>query len=95
MAKDGNTKTIWERNFLNMDVLIDLIKDIWDFLKVRKKLNEESNSELEGYKKDQAEKEREREEIRKRYEEQLAEARKVRSIVFNPQTGKFQELKKK
>jgi len=69
--------------------------DLKNILEVRKKLNEESNSELQVYKKDQAEKEREREEIRKRYEEQLAEARKVRSIVFNPQTGKFQELKKK
>ena len=68
--------------------------DLKDILAVRKRLNEESNSELEDYKKDQAEKEREREEIRKRYEEQLAEARKVRSIIFNPQTGKFQELKK-
>jgi len=68
--------------------------DMEEILATRKGLNEESNSELSAYKEEQGEKERERADIRKRYEEQLAEARKVRSIVFNPRTGKFQELKK-
>ncbi|MGK3743129.1 MAG: hypothetical protein ACI8RD_010705 [Bacillariaceae sp.] len=69
--------------------------DMLEILATRKGFNEASNSELSAYKEEQAEVERERAEIRKRYEEQLAEANKIRSIVFNPKTGKFQELKKK
>lgn len=69
--------------------------DMEKILATRKKLNDESNSELLAYKEQQEEEEKERVEIRKRYEEQLAEARKVRSIVFNPMSGQFQEFKKK
>ena len=64
-----------------------------EILSVRKGLNDESNSQLSAYKSQVEKDENERAEIRKRYEEQLAEARKNRSIVFNPKTGKFQELK--
>jgi len=69
--------------------------DMKEILATRKGLNEASNSELSAYKEEQAEVERERAEMRKRYEKQLAEANKIRSIVFNPTTGKFQEMKKK
>mmetsp|Transcript_9776 Transcript_9776/g.20720 ORF Transcript_9776/g.20720 Transcript_9776/m.20720 type:complete len:661 (+) Transcript_9776:134-2116(+) len=63
-------------------------------LSVRKGLNEESNSQLVAFKEQKKIDEAERAEIRKRYEEQLAEARKNRTIIFNPGTGKFQELEK-
>lgn len=69
--------------------------DMKEILATRKGLNEGSNSELLAYKKQQDEEEQQRVEIRKRYEEQCAEARKARSIVFNPMTGKFQEFKNK
>lgn len=68
--------------------------DLTGILALRKFENEESNTELMAYKEKRAKIDRERANIRKRYDEQLAEARKVRSIVFNPSTGKFQELKK-
>jgi len=68
--------------------------DVKSILSVRKGLNERSNSELADYKVEQEEEEERRAEIRKRYEEQVDQARQNRSIVFNPNTGKFQELKK-
>ena len=68
--------------------------DVKSFLSARKGLNEDSDTELAAYKVEQAEEEKRRAEIRKRYEEQVDEARKNRSIIFNPKTGKFQELKK-
>jgi len=68
--------------------------DMTSILSARKGLNEESNAQLAAYKVEQEEEEERRAEIRKRYEEQVDEARKNRSIIFNPNTGKFQELKK-
>jgi len=65
-----------------------------NILSARKGLNELSRSQLADYKVQQEEIEKEKEEIRKRYEEQMAEARETRTIVFNPTTGKFQEIKK-
>merc|ERR1719343_541582 len=62
-------------------------------LSVRKGLNEESSSQLAAYKVQMKEMEEERQNIRKKYKEQVEEARKNRSIIFNPGTGKFQELK--
>lgn len=67
--------------------------DMMSILSVRKGLNEESNSQLAAYKVQMKEDEERRVEIRKKYEEQVEIARKNRSIVFNPNTGKFQELK--
>lgn len=63
-------------------------------LAVRKGLNEESSSQLDAYKVQLKEEEEKRAEIRKQYEEQVKEARKTRSIVLNPATGKFQEVTK-
>ncbi len=63
-------------------------------LGVRKGLNEESSSQLDAYKVQLKEEEEKRAEIRKQYEEQVKEARKTRSIVLNPATGKFQEVTK-
>ena len=68
--------------------------DMKSILSTRKGLNEESKSQLAAYKVEQEEEEKQRAEIRKRYDEQVAEARKNRSVLFNPNTGKFQELKK-
>ena len=63
-------------------------------LAVRKGLNEESSSQLDAYKVQLKEEEEKRAEIRKKYDEQVKEARKNRSIVLNPATGKFQEVRK-
>ena len=63
-------------------------------LAVRKGLNEESSSQLDAYKVQLKEEEEQRKEIQKQYEEQVKEARKNRTIVLNPATGKFQEIKK-
>lgn len=67
--------------------------DMKSILSARQALNEASSSELAAFKVEQEKQEEERVEIRKRYEEQVDEARKSRSIIFNPKTGKFQELK--
>mmetsp|Transcript_471 Transcript_471/g.1053 ORF Transcript_471/g.1053 Transcript_471/m.1053 type:complete len:650 (-) Transcript_471:1504-3453(-) len=63
-------------------------------LSARKGLNEESEIALDAYKVEQEKEAERRAEIRKLYEEQVDEARKNRSVVFNPNTGKFQELKR-
>jgi hypothetical protein len=69
--------------------------DMKAILASRKSLNEKSNSEISAYKEELAEQERERQALRKRYDEQVAKARKERTMVFNPNTGKFQELERK
>ncbi|VEU45011.1 unnamed protein product [Pseudo-nitzschia multistriata] len=63
-------------------------------LSVRKGLNEESDTQLKAFKKQQKEDEEKRAEIRKEYEQQVKDARKNRTIIFNPATGNFQELEK-
>jgi len=68
--------------------------DMNSILSTRKGLNIESDTQLAAYKVQLEEEEERRAEIRKRYEEQVQEARKNRTIIFNPGTGKFQELKK-
>merc|ERR1719217_235308 len=60
--------------------------DMKSILSTRKGLNEESKSQLAAYKVEQEEEEKQRAEIRKRYDEQVAEARKNRSVLFNPNT---------
>eukprot|EP00529_Nitzschia_sp_RCC80_P016511 CAMPEP_0113496322 /NCGR_PEP_ID=MMETSP0014_2-20120614/30062_1 /TAXON_ID=2857 /ORGANISM="Nitzschia sp." /LENGTH=678 /DNA_ID=CAMNT_0000390241 /DNA_START=42 /DNA_END=2078 /DNA_ORIENTATION=- /assembly_acc=CAM_ASM_000159 len=55
----------------------------------RKMPNEKSNQELTEYKKEMAEKDRKRAELRKRYEEQMAKAKAERSVQFDVATGKF------
>jgi hypothetical protein len=69
--------------------------DMKAILASRKSFNDKSKSEITAYKKEEADREREREALRKRYEEQVATARKERTMVFNPKTGKFQELERK
>lgn len=69
--------------------------DMKGILSRRKSLNEESNSEIAAYKEELAEQDRKRQALRKMYDEQVATARKERTMVFNPQTGKFQELERK
>merc|ERR1711935_681032 len=65
--------------------------DMKSILSARKGLTEESNSQLADYKVEQEVEQKRRVEIRKRYEDQVDESRKNRSIIFNPNTGKFQE----
>ena len=69
--------------------------DLKEILSVRKGFNDEANSELAAFREEQAEIQRQREEVQKRYKEQVAKARKERTMAFNPQSGKFEEIKKK
>lgn len=70
-------------------------QDMKTILATRKSFNAKSNSEIKAYKEELAERERERAALRARYEEQVAKARRERTMVFNPKTGKFQELERK
>jgi SAM-dependent methyltransferase len=69
--------------------------DLRKILSMRKGYNEEAKSELTAYREEQAELQRTREEIQKRYKEQMAKARRERTMAFNPQSGRFEEIKKK
>jgi hypothetical protein len=69
--------------------------DLKDILSVRKGFNEEAKKELTEFREEQAELQRRREEVQKRYKEQIAQARKERTMAFNPASGKFEEIKKK
>jgi hypothetical protein len=68
--------------------------DMKDILAVRKGFNAAATSELNAFKEEQAELQRQREELQQRYKEQVANARKERTMAFNPKTGKFEEIKK-
>jgi hypothetical protein len=68
--------------------------DVKEILLVRKGYNDEAKSELTAYREEQAELQRKREEIQKRYKEQVTKARKERTMAFNPKSGKFEEIKK-
>ncbi|KAL3907768.1 MAG: hypothetical protein SGILL_008741 [Bacillariaceae sp.] len=69
--------------------------DMKSILSARKGINEEVNTELSAYKEELAEKQRYREDVQQRYKDQMAKARKERTMAFNPSSGKFEELKKK
>jgi len=69
--------------------------DLKDLLAGRKLFNEDASSELEAFREEAAKQEREREELRKKYEEQVKKAREERSMAFDPETGKFREISKK
>ena len=69
--------------------------DFMDILRARKSFNEESKTELAAFKEARAAEEARLEELRKKYQEQLAKAREERTMYFNPRSGKFEEIKKK
>jgi hypothetical protein len=60
----------------------------------RKFFKEEAKMELDAYRSQVAEEERQKEEMRQLYQEQVEKARNERTMGFNPTTGKFQEIKK-
>jgi hypothetical protein len=70
-------------------------EDLKGILAVRKSFNEEAKSELYAFRNAQTEEENRREELKKEYEETVKKAREERSMAFNPNTGKFQEINKK
>lgn len=69
--------------------------DLKAILASRKSSNEETASELSAYRKQLEEEKLQLEELKKRYNEQVQKAREERTMAFNPNTGKFQLLKKK
>jgi SAM-dependent methyltransferase len=56
----------------------------------RKSYNEKSKEELIDYKVEKAELQRKREDYKKRMDEQIATARRERSMIFNPRTQKME-----
>jgi cell division protein ZapA (FtsZ GTPase activity inhibitor) len=69
--------------------------DLKDILAERRTFNNESATEITAFREEREEKERQREELQKKYEEQVAAARKARTMGFNPSTGKFQDIPEK
>jgi hypothetical protein len=65
-----------------------------DILKARKSSKEEAKAQLDQFRADRKKKEKAAEEAQNKMREQVEEARKNRTMIFNPQTGKMQELKK-
>ena len=65
-----------------------------DILKARKSFNEESATEMTAFKEARAAEEARLEELREKYNEQVAKAREERTMYFNPRSGKFEEIKK-
>jgi hypothetical protein len=61
----------------------------------RQMFKEEAKQELDAYRALVTAEERRQEDMRKLYQEQVEQARKVRTMGFNPTTGKFQEIQKK
>lgn len=66
-----------------------------EILAIRKGFNDETNAQLTAYRAEQAELQRQREELQKRYKDQVSRARKERTMAFNPKSGRFEELRKK
>lgn len=69
--------------------------DFRDILAARREPNTASVNELAEFREAREQEEREREELRRKYEEQVRKAREERSMAFNPKTGKFEEIQKK
>jgi len=68
--------------------------DFEGILKGRRSYSDESSGELAAYRAAKEAEEKRIEELRKRYQEQVSKAREVRTVAFNPNTRKFQVLKK-
>lgn len=66
-----------------------------EILNDRKEVNRVAAGELKEFTEARDEAERQRNELRRKYEEQLKKARAERSMAFNPRSGKFEELQKK
>ena len=64
--------------------------ELRSILSKRKAIRENAAAELEVYKKEEAVKAKELEEKRAEYQQQLADARKNRSMIFNPRTQKME-----
>lgn len=69
--------------------------DLEEILAARKQPNIAAANELAEYREAREQEERERAELRRKYEEQVRKAREERSMKFNPKTGKFEEIEKK
>jgi hypothetical protein len=69
--------------------------DLKEILDARKQVNEASSNELAEFREARDQEDREREELQRKYEEQVRKAREERSMAFNPRSGKFEEIPKK
>jgi hypothetical protein len=67
--------------------------ELMGVLSSRKKFNAESTAELETFQEVRAAEERRLEKLRQKYQDQVEEARKSRTMAFNPVSGKFEEIK--
>jgi hypothetical protein len=66
-----------------------------DILRARKSSKEEAKAQLEQFRADRKAKEEAAAAAQKKMREQVEKARKERTMIFNSQTGKMEELKKK
>jgi hypothetical protein len=66
-----------------------------DILKARRRSKEEAKAELEAMRNERKEKEEAAARAQQKMREQVDKARKERSMVFNPQTGKMEPVKQK
>jgi len=64
-------------------------------LAARKRSKEEAKAELDQFRADRKAQEEAAELVQKKMREQVQKAREERTMIFNPQTGKMEELKKK
>lgn len=69
--------------------------EVNDILAARKRSKEEAKAQLEQFRADRKEKEEAAVTAQNKMREQVERARKERSMIFNPQTGKMEELEKK
>jgi hypothetical protein len=65
-----------------------------DILAARKRSKEEAKAELKQFRDERKAKEEAAENAQQKMREQVQKAREERSMIFNPQTGKMEEIKK-
>lgn len=65
-----------------------------DILAARKRSKEEAKAQLKQFRDDRKAKEEAAEKAQQKMREQVQKARAERSMIFNPQTGKMEEIKK-
>jgi len=66
-----------------------------DILKARKRSKEEAKAELDDFRAERKAKQEAAETAQSKMQEQVKKAREERSMIFNPETGKMEPIKKK
>ena len=69
--------------------------ELRELLSLRKSLRESAKNELANYKEEIVEEQRQRDEYKQKYDDQIKAARESRSLYFNPKTRKMELLEQK